>query len=611
MKPKKGHNESNYDQMDLMTLLTNLDLDTVDLIGQNQLDQINMLQIQVNSLENQLASKKEELVRFEKKHLHTVNNINQKVNLIMKSLNPSEKETFEVLQKIAQNDNSFDKIIQFTDFMFSFSKSNSEALNLMSHQLNDHIKLIEQINSNQSSSYAIASPRTLQKIFISQLEKTKSFLNNTNLHMRNNSNNNEGFPTIENSLNLKPLSKSYSFEKLKKVITGFELPNHELKTLLLQEIACVDTLRNYIQENHANKKSIQGNKENGIELTSQFTKEVTPETENRLRVKLEKELRAQIEAEFQFQKLDQSIEHNNNIEKMKFDLENQLKRTIREQTIHECLKQNTKLHSRILNSIRPEIENEIMNKLNKNNTEIQNELMKNNDLFLEDQKKEIHRQFEEEFNQKFKKIEVDLKKNLEFEILQKYKNLSHNQNMQQYRNSQIMNSHQIQDSSGLIQKNEINNNESDGFDDIDLMKELFPKVLEARGIISRHSFSTTDFISQVSLLSNDLIYLRKRFRIRGMNFLKPLIELEDQVLQLDQLHSQTRALLTRQTEVISELRQKTEYNSWFQWAKNIYNQITGYEFKIEENDDITELRSAIEQEIKQGFSRKKGIYSCV
>ena len=74
--------------------------------------------------------------------------------------------------------------------------------------------------------------------------------------------------------------------------------------------------------------------------------------------------------------------------------------------------------------------------------------------------------------------------------------------------------------------------------------------------------------------------------------------MQQQIQHLDQLHTQTRGLLVRQSEIINNLRPST---AWLTWAQRLHRVMCGGE---RAPDDVDELRMGIEEMVMAPGVRK-------
>ena len=106
-----------------------------------------------------------------------------------------------------------------------------------------------------------------------------------------------------------------------------------------------------------------------------------------------------------------------------------------------------------------------------------------------------------------------------------------------------------------------------------------------------------------------MIEIREITRHPSGTLTQLFVDLSAQVAHLDQLHTQTRALLVRQAQIISELRQQVGLRSWTEWAKRINKMLTenstaaGNSFNTNNCDDVVELRLEIEEQITMLVSK--------
>jgi hypothetical protein len=127
------------------------------------------------------------------------------------------------------------------------------------------------------------------------------------------------------------------------------------------------------------------------------------------------------------------------------------------------------------------------------------------------------------------------------------------------------------------------------------LAKLFPSVCTANGT-AMPAFSNDAFLNECQQLAADVIELRSSLGIESGRFLRAFSDVQFENAHLDQLHTQTRSLLVRQAQMISELREQAQNSSWTAWAKKVYRRLTHGDFA---SDDIARLRRAIEKAIPQ------------
>jgi hypothetical protein len=102
--------------------------------------------------------------------------------------------------------------------------------------------------------------------------------------------------------------------------------------------------------------------------------------------------------------------------------------------------------------------------------------------------------------------------------------------------------------------------------------ELYELICEALGLTSE-GFSRAAFADVCRRIAREVLDLRTRFGISG-DLLQFILDLQCENAHLDQLHTQTRSLLVRQAQLISELRQSAHTARWRKWADRLYKAIT-------------------------------------
>lgn len=125
--------------------------------------------------------------------------------------------------------------------------------------------------------------------------------------------------------------------------------------------------------------------------------------------------------------------------------------------------------------------------------------------------------------------------------------------------------------------------------------DLFVIICEANGTEGAE-FSMAAFFEECGRLAADVVQLRKAFGIESGPFLRFFSDMQFENSHLDQLHTQTRALLVRQAQMIAELRELAQMSSWNAWARKIYWLINREDVA---SDDVAEVRKAVEESIAQ------------
>jgi len=118
-------------------------------------------------------------------------------------------------------------------------------------------------------------------------------------------------------------------------------------------------------------------------------------------------------------------------------------------------------------------------------------------------------------------------------------------------------------------------------------------------------YSMKRFINSISELTQDVILIRDSYCMNHGALSSYVFDMANQIQHLDQLHTQTRSLLVRQSQVISELRANTE-ESWKDWAYEMYGLISGdNETELKQNDMKVYLEEEIISLISKMGKRKK------
>ena len=366
---------SRENTFDLMSLLSDVDTTTVDLIGQQQREQIDALKVQVKSLENELTSRNEESLFIKKRVSQTCITINQIIESLSSTISPEEKEKKSFLKKINNEKNHYDKIDQYISFMHNYTKSNSESFNRICDQLRSYVQLIEMLGSDSKFPFEISSQSNIQQVFFQEAQKTNEFLKDQS---KNNFSQDFSIPPITEILKIKDFSPESRLEKIQAFLCGVDIPIEELKNLFLQEIAITDILRKYIYTNLSEQKSkddmrqeiekeIRNQIEDDIrsELTNSLTEKIKIETENELKPKIEQELRFVINSEQQHNFDLLKDQYEKSIHELKSEIE-RLKISAKDDLINEISsKSDTQLRRNIVSLLREEIEADIKSQLQK------------------------------------------------------------------------------------------------------------------------------------------------------------------------------------------------------------------------------------------------------
>lgn len=297
MSNSRYHQQNNsFDQLDLMSLINDIDVNSTSLIGQQQIAEIKSLQVQVESLKNQLTERDELIKCLKKQHRNRGSSVNittitQIIRRLLKSLKNKDATLAQRLQDIDKELDPVNKIEKFVLFMDDYSQKNASSVTRLCDQLYDHIKLIEQMTSDSPDSLTISSANAVQKLMLEQAQKTNQFLQSFP------STESQPFLSISKMLNLK-FNPQKRMEDIAKFIKGADFTMEEMKMLLLQEIAVSDLLRNYSQ-------SLQGNHQSSSQI-QQDQKDTENEIESRLKQKYddilsqrERQIRDELQKQYQ------------------------------------------------------------------------------------------------------------------------------------------------------------------------------------------------------------------------------------------------------------------------------------------------------------------------
>ena len=597
------------DQLDLFSLIGEIDTNSVTLIGQQQLSQIKSLQIQVESLKNQLMEREEELNYIKGSQnitiaIATITKIMRNMILSKDKMSPKNATR---LQQIINEKDPIRKIEQFALFMSEYAQDNNGSIERLAAQLFDHIKLIEQITSGQYQTFLINSPKTLQKLMLGQAEKTKEFLSS--------------FPEAKDSiipsisdLIAAPFNPEKRYQDVCKFIRSNELQYNELKTLLLQEIAIVDSLRGFCVktlQDQAESKASQENLRNAIqaemkqqydnilaakekelkdyydnqldeiqnqydeqrsrdeqdhmsqvedEVRAQLEEQLKPVVEKKVRSELTSQLTPYIEQEIREQLSSQIHEEEEQRyqeeleDEIRRKVENELYQTIREQLINELTEQlKQQLRPEIEDELRPEIEQQLSEQLT---AKIGDDLR--SQIYAE-----LEQTFEEYYKSKISQVSKNIEDQLRAILHDEYQNQLNIKLIKERERISAEIEKSLRKNPSFIAEIEREIRKRDppasklSHETLNALSQAYDKLCEAIAIKST-TFNFNDFVSAILLTADILIEFRKHFNLKTGQILKPMIELEQQVQHLDQLHTQTRALLVRQSQIIANLRSKIE-----------------------------------------------------
>jgi hypothetical protein len=130
----------------------------------------------------------------------------------------------------------------------------------------------------------------------------------------------------------------------------------------------------------------------------------------------------------------------------------------------------------------------------------------------------------------------------------------------------------------------------DGDDTDSQLSELYDLICEALGL-TNEGFSRAGFLDVCRRIAGDVLELRTRFGISG-DLVQFVLDLQCENAHLDQLHTQTRSLLVRQAQLISDLRQSAHTTRWREWADRLYRAIKR---ATPPADNYAAVRHAIEE----------------
>jgi hypothetical protein len=120
--------------------------------------------------------------------------------------------------------------------------------------------------------------------------------------------------------------------------------------------------------------------------------------------------------------------------------------------------------------------------------------------------------------------------------------------------------------------------------------ELYELLCEALGL-TNDGFSRAAFADICRRIAREMRELRTRFGVSG-DLLQFVLDLQCENAHLDQLHTQTRSLLVRQAQIISELKQNAPTARWRKWANRLYKAIKR---ATPPPDDYAAVRRGIEE----------------
>lgn len=130
---------------------------------------------------------------------------------------------------------------------------------------------------------------------------------------------------------------------------------------------------------------------------------------------------------------------------------------------------------------------------------------------------------------------------------------------------------------------------------VNLFLKPFQDIMKILDNENPSHYTQSEFIKSV----NSLISLVQGFEeLTGMNIRTApeiIAKLQTENLHLDQLQTQTRGLLLQQSTVISEMRDLTSTSFWNNWAHDLYKTITGERYR----GSIESLRVALDNEVSK------------
>ena len=221
---------------------------------------------------------------------------------------------------------------------------------------------------------------------------------------------------------------------------------------------------------------------------------------------------------------------------------------------------------------------------------------------LEMKEKELRSQFEIELQQKERQIKAQLESQIRSEIMLQ---ISQNNNRKylNYRIEKVYSNTIESVFKKLPQAQPVSEQ---------YLNNIYNSLCTARGVTPSSFQSVVNYrksetfkyhsnqllmaiLDHASSLASDVSELRIRLfgqKQGRLNFLSRFEELEAEVAHLDQLHTQTRALLIKQSQTIPDLRVKNASSSWISWARNLYKVLnTDSEVVDGDNDEETDFKS--------------------
>ncbi|OHS97400.1 hypothetical protein TRFO_36346 [Tritrichomonas foetus] len=600
------------------------------MIGQQQLNQINSLQVQVDSLKNQLLQKEEEIAFLKNQYRHRKTSINittitRIVRNLLKSIKQKDPKLAARLQQIDNEKDSSKKVEQFALFMEDYSNSNASSVNRVCEQLFDHVKLIEQVASGQYQTFAISSPKTLQKLMLAQAEKTNQFLSSFSRS------NDSVLPKISDSLNLefKPRRR---YEEISKFIKNSNIPYEEMKTLLLQEITIVDALRSYSQDLQQTLQQQKHQHQQQLQEQLQQQEQLNNIDVEKLRNDIEDELRQQYDHLLAERESRIQNDAKRQIEAMKGEIERSLRPKIEEelrQQITDELNENMdeirardeqyarnqledELRAQLENDLRPEIENKLR-------PEIENQI---HQQLMEQLQPQIEQQLRDDiYNQLYQEVEDEITPKIE----QRLRNeISHQNDDQNERDYQIIyekaKEELIPQITESLREELIPEIQSEVENELrpvlqrEIRSELIPVLKSELRPVVEEEISPVLISKLRPILSEEMReeiteeitpQITERLRKQITSELYP--QIEDELYQ--KIKSQVEDDLTRQNEI--DLRQKLIWELTPQIRKQLTQEIennvnSNYQNRLEKskNDIEANLRLEIEDELNSKLRRE-------
>ena len=656
---RQSQRGSSDDTIDIISLISDVDSASIELIGQQQHAQIDSLKAQVQSLENQLANRNEESLFVKKKISQISIAINQIVQLLLNSIDKEEQEKISILKKIKNEKNPYNKIDQYISFMKIYTQSNLESFNRICDQLRNHVELIELLNNGADFPLPISSQPDYRQILLDEARKTNEFIKNS---LNSSSPQNSIIPPISEILNLNNFSSETRYDKVQTLIYDYDIPINELKALLLQEIAITDVLRKYISTNFSEQnieakfrpqieKDIRNQVESRLraEITKNLTEKVRIETENELRPKIEQELRFKIESEQQ-----QYLERSKNDQKWKEEqhaqqiqeLENEierLKRSAKDDLISEINNDmDSELRKKIVSMLRGEIEADVRsqirneNLINSKNDEETNQYTGNNYFYgnykndyqnyqesLQNIQNQQKQEYENRLQRELQTKEMQLRSQFDIELQQKENQIQKQLRTQfdlelQRKESQIKTQLRSQFNSEFEQKeNQIKMQLQSQFD-LDLQQKESQIRKQIRAQYDSELQQKENQIQERLRSKNDLDIQQKENQIRkqlSTQYDSELQQKENQIqerlrskydLDLQQKESQIRKQLSTQYDL--ELQQKenqiqerlrSKYDLDLQQKESQIRKQLSTQYDLELQQKEKQIRAALEPQIRE------------